>query len=134
MQQHECYLMDGQYDQVGTSGLLQLDHDGRLSFTLDKEAGTRGKLKWLEKALATDGLQDRIEAGERVVVFDTRVEGKKLKWPWNFRGRVFKLTDDGGRSWMVSLVTPGGGLMFLLTSGTGAPEAWKSALAAAGAQ
>lgn len=131
--QLECYLMDGQYDQVGTSGLLQLD-DGRLSFTLDKEAGTRGKLKWIQKALGAEDVHDRVEAGEKVVIFDTVVRGKKLKWPWNFRGRAFKLTDDEGRSWMVSLVTPGGGLMFLLTSGTGLPEQWKSALAEAGAQ
>jgi hypothetical protein len=131
--QHECYLIDGQYDQVGTSGVLELDGE-RLSFTLDKEAGTRGKLKWLEKALDTQNLQDRVQAGEKVVVFETGVQGKKLKWPWNFRGRAFKVTDDNGRTWMVSLVTPGGGLMFLLTTGTGAPEKWKTALAVAGAQ
>jgi hypothetical protein len=131
--QLECYLMDGQYDQVGTSGLLRLEA-GRLSFTLDKEAGTRGKLKWLEKALASENLHDRVQAGEKIVVFDTAVRGKKLKWPWNFRGRVFRVTDDGDRSWLVSLVTPGGGLMFLLTSGTGAPQEWKAALTEAGAQ
>jgi hypothetical protein len=34
---------------------------------------------------------------------------------------------------MVSLVTPGGGLMFILTSGTGLPEEWKAALTDKGA-
>jgi hypothetical protein len=132
--QLQCYLMNGQYDQMGTSGLLELDDGGRLSFTLDKEKGTRGKLKWIEKALGTEGIQEQIEAGEKVVVFDTPVRGKKLKWPWNFRGRVFKVTDDENRSWLVSLVTPGGGGMFLLTSGTGLPKEWKGALAQAGAE
>jgi hypothetical protein len=74
--QLQCYLIDGQYDQVGTSGLFQLE-DGRLRFTLDKDAGTRGKLKWLEKALATENLQDRIQAGEKVVVFETPVSGQE---------------------------------------------------------
>jgi hypothetical protein len=129
----ECYLMDGQYDQVGTGGILRLDDDGRLSFTLDKEAGTRGKLKWIEKALGQPGIHERVEAGEQVVVFDTSVAEKKLKWPWNFRGRAFRIEDDSGRRWMVSLVTPGGGLMFILTSGTGLPEEWKAALTDKGA-
>ena len=128
----ECYLMNGQYDQVGTSGMLRLDESGRLSFTLDKEAGTRGKLTWIQKALGTD-VHERVEAGEKVVVFDTAVQGRKIKWPWNFRGRVLKLDDDSGRSWTVSLVTPGGGLTYILTAGTGLPQEWKAALAEAGA-
>jgi hypothetical protein len=41
------------------------------------DAGTRGKLKWLEKALATENLQDRIQAGEKVVVFETPVSGQE---------------------------------------------------------
>jgi hypothetical protein len=74
-----------------------------------------------------------VEPGEKVVVFDTSVQGKKIKWPWNFRGRVFKVDDDGGRSWTVSLVTPGGGLTYILTAGTGLPQEWKAALSEAGA-
>jgi hypothetical protein len=130
----DCYLMNGQNDQVGTGGTLRLDDSGRLSFTLDKEKGTRGKLKWVEKALSASDVHDRVEAGEKVVVFDTSVRGKKIKWPWNFRGRVFKVDDDEDRSWLVSLVTPGGGLMFILTSGTGLPQEWKAALNGAGAK
>ncbi len=128
----ECYLMNGQYDQVGTSGMLRLDESGRLSFTLDRDAGTRGKLTWIDKALSTSGVRDRVEAGEKVTVFDTSIQGK-IKWPWNFRGRVLKVEDDSGRSWTVSLVTPGGGLMYVLTAGTGLPQEWKAALAGAGA-
>ena len=129
----ECYLMNGQTDQVGTSGMLRLDESGRLSFTLQQDAGTRGKLKWIEKALASSDVHDRVESGEKVVVFDTPVQGKKIKWPWNFRGRVFKIDDDESRSWTVSLVTPGGGLMYVLTAGTGLPQEWKAALSEAGA-
>jgi hypothetical protein len=129
----ECYLMNGQYDQAGTRGMLRLDESGRLSFTLDNAALTRGKLKWIEKALSTSDIHDRVESGEKVVVFDTSVQGKKIKWPWNFRGRVFKVDDDGGRSWTVSLVTPGGGLTYILTAGTGLPQEWKAALSEAGA-
>ncbi len=129
----KCYLMNGQYDQAGTGGMLRLDESGRLSFSLDKDAGTRGKLKWIEKALSASGVQERVESGEKVVVFDTSVQGKKIKWPWNFRGRVFKVDDDDGRSWTVSLVTPGGALTYIFTAGTGLPEKWKAALSAAGA-
>jgi hypothetical protein len=56
---HECYLLDGQYDQVASAGILSLDGQGRLSFTLDKQAGTRGKLRWIEKALGQNDLHDR---------------------------------------------------------------------------
>jgi hypothetical protein len=133
MMELECYLMNSQYDQVGTSGVLRLDESGRLSFTLDKDAGTRGKLTWIGKALSANDVHDRVESGEKIVVFDTSVQGKKIKWPWNFRGRVLKVDDDDGRSWTVSLVTPGGGLMFLLTAGTGLPQEWKAALSEAGA-
>jgi hypothetical protein len=129
----QCYLMNGQTDQVGTSGMLRLDESGRLCFTLDKTAGTRGKLTWIAKALSSGDVHDRVESGEQVVVFDTPVHGKKIKWPWNFRGRVFKIDDDEGRSWTVSLVTPGGGLMYVLTAGTGLPQEWKAALSEAGA-
>jgi hypothetical protein len=130
----ECYLMGGQYHQVGTRGVLSLDDSGQLSFTLDKEAATRGRLKWVEKALGAGDVHDRLESGENVVVFDTSVRGKKLKWPWNFRGRVFRVEDDAGRTWTVSLVTPGGGLMYVLTAGTGLPQEWKAALSEAGAK
>lgn len=129
----KCYVLDGQYDQVGTAGILRLDDQGRLSFTLDKQAGTRGKIKWIEKALGQGDVHDRVESGEQVVLFDTPVAGKKLKWPWNFRGRVFRIEDDAGRRWLISLVSPGGGLMFFLSIGTGLPEKWKAALAEAGA-
>ena len=128
----DCYLMNGTYDQVGTGGRLRLE-ESRLSFTLDKAAGTKGKLKWIEKVLGSNGVADRVEAGEQVVVFETSVEGKKLKWPWSFRGRVFKVTDDSGHSWSVSLVPPGGGAMWLLNSGTGLEKEWKTALSDAGA-
>jgi hypothetical protein len=123
----DCYLMNGTYDQVGTAGRLRLE-EGRLSFTLDKAAGTRGAIKWIDKALGGGGVAARVEAGEQVTVFDTSVEGKKVKWPWNFRGRVFKVTDDSDRSWTVSLVSPGGGAMWFLNAGTGVEKEWKSAL------
>jgi hypothetical protein len=84
----ECYLMNGQYDQAGTRGMLRLEESGRLSFTLDNAVQTRGKLKWIEKALSTSDIHDRVESGEKVVVFDTSVQGKKIKWPWNFRGSL----------------------------------------------
>jgi hypothetical protein len=130
----ECYLINGQNDQVGTRGVLRLEESGRLNFTLDKDSGSRGKLKWVEKALGATDVHDRLESGEEVVVFDTSIQGKKIKWPWNFRGRVFKVEDDEGRSWTVSLVTPGGGLMYVLTAGTGLPQEWKAALSEAGAK
>lgn len=128
----DCYLVNGMYDQVGTGGRLRLE-ESRLSFTLDKAAGTKGKVKWIDKALGSHGVADRVEAGEQVVVFDTSVAGKKLKWPWNFAGRLFKVTDDDGRSWSVSLVPPGGGAMWFLNAGTGLGKEWKAGLSAAGA-
>jgi len=127
-------LMNGQYDQVGTGGMLRLDESARLSFTLHKDFGTRGKLAWIEKALSKSDVHDRVQSGEKVVVFETPVRGRKIKWPWNFRGRVLKVDDDEGRSWTVSLVTPGGGLMYMLTAGTGLPQEWKAALSEAGAE
>jgi hypothetical protein len=59
----ECYLMNGQYDQVGTRGTLRLDGSGRLSFTLDQDTHTRGKLKWIEKALSATDVHDRLAPG-----------------------------------------------------------------------
>jgi hypothetical protein len=35
--------------------MLRLDESGRLSFTLDNNGGTRGRLAWIEKALGTSG-------------------------------------------------------------------------------
>ena len=87
-------------------------------------------------ALDTQGLKERINSGERPVVFDVPVAQVKITWPKSLGGYGFKV-DDASRTWIVTLDYPsGGGISQLIhifkSKGTSKP--WKDALAAAGAR
>jgi hypothetical protein len=116
------------------SGKLVLSEDGRLSFTLDDKAAG-ASLGWLEKAIGTENLKQRIEQGERPVVFDLPIAGRKVSWPKMLGGYAMRIEDDE-RKWIVSLNYPSGGgiwqMINMLSSGK-TSKPWKQGLAAAGA-
>ena len=135
MLERSSWLLQNQINPFPVSGVLSLDDNGRLRFTLDAGAASC-MLGWLEKALDTQGLKERINSGERPVVFDVPVAQVKITWPKSLGGYGFKV-DDGSRTWIVTLDYPsGGGISQLIhifkSKGTSKP--WKDALAAGGAR
>ncbi len=135
MLERSSWLLQNQINPFPVSGVLSLDDEGRLRFTLDAGAANC-MLGWLEKALGTEGLKERINAGERPVVFDLPVAQPTITWPKSLGGYGLKV-EDGSRTWVITLDYPsGGGISQLVhifkSKGTSKP--WKDALAAAGAR
>jgi hypothetical protein len=134
MLEQDSYLLQNQLNPFPISGKLVLADDGHLRFTLDEKAAG-ASLGWLEKVLGADELKSRIEAGERPVVFDVPVAGRKFAWPKSLGGYAMKFEDDQ-RKWIVSLNYPSGGGVWQLINminNRGTAKPWKEALAAAGA-
>lgn len=129
-----AYLLQNQMNLFPISGELELDDSGRIKFTLDQKAAD-ANLGWLEKALGTERLKERIQGGERPVAFDLEVAGRKVTWPASL-ARVGLKIADGERNWIVSLNYPSGGAIWqaanLIRSGK-TSQPWKDALSAAGA-
>jgi hypothetical protein len=118
MRQERVQLQKSKYSNTRTFGTLELN-EGRISFTLDPEQladqlGSRfsgNNWKWIEKAHGTDGIKDRLEAGETVQVFDVPVadvEVKKLSIMSSLTG--FELKTPQG-NWVIvfkQVAHPGG--------------------------
>jgi hypothetical protein len=134
MIEESAYLLQNQLNPFPIAGELELNDQGRLRFSLTKNAA-QTSLGWLEKALGTEDLKTRIEAGEKPVVFDLDISGRKITWPASL-ARVGMKIDDDGRSWFVSLEYPSGGAIWQtlnLIGGGKKSKPWKDAFAAAGA-
>lgn len=134
MLQRRGWLLQSQLNPFPIPGDLSLSDEGRLSFTLDASSA-KSVLGWLEKALGASNLKQRIQSGERPVVFDLPVAGRKIAFPKRLGGYGMRVSDES-RSWIVCLDYPSGGASQLLyifrSSKTSRP--WKEALAAGGAQ
>jgi hypothetical protein len=128
-----AYLLQNQLNPFPIAGRLELDGD-RLRFTLNPAAAD-ANLGWLEKALGADGLKQRIKDGERPVVFDLDVSGRKISWPTSLARIGMKISDQD-RNWLVSLDYPSSGAIWQtmhLIGGGKRSKPWKEALSAAGA-
>ena len=135
MLERRSYLLQNQLNPFPISGILSLDDAGRLRFVLDAAAAS-SSLGWLEKALGTTGLKERISRGEQPVAFDLAVAQRKISWPKSLGNYGMKI-EDQDRTWIVTLDYPSGGgisqiIHMFKSKGTSGP--WKQALAAAGAQ
>jgi hypothetical protein len=131
MLEREAYLLQNQLNLFPIGGKLVLSDDGRLSFTLGALAKD-ASMGWLEKALGTDGLKERIAAGERPVVFDFPLAGHKVSWPVSLGGYGMKIEGED-RQWIVSLDYPSSGAVWQTISiikARGTSKPWKQALAA----
>ncbi len=134
MLEQDSYLLQNQMNPFPVSGKLLLDDRGELSFALDEKAAG-ASLGWLEKATGSEGLKARIQAGERPVVFNLRVSGRKISWPKTLGGYAMKIEADD-RKWIVSLNYPSGGgiwQMINMAKSGGTTKPWKQALKEAGA-
>lgn len=133
MLERKSYLIQNQLNPFPISGVLSLSDDGRLRFTLDAGAADCF-LGWLEKALATTGLKERIRSGERPVVFDLPIAQRKIRWPKSLLGYGMKIDDDQ-RNWVVTLIYPSDnsiwGLVNMVKNRRTA-KPWKDAFSAAG--
>lgn len=132
MLEQDSYLLQNQLNPFPISGQLVLDDDGRLSFTLDANAAVAA-LGWLEKALDTDGLKERVNGGERPVAFELPVAGRKISWPKSLGGYGMKIEDER-RNWIVTLNYPSGGGIWQLINlikSKGTAKPWRDAFAAA---
>jgi hypothetical protein len=99
--------LQNQMNPFPISGRLTLGDDGRLTFALDEKAAG-ASLGWLEQAIGAEGLKERINSGERPVVFDFPVADCKIAWPKMLGGYAMKI-DSEDRKWIVSLNYPSGG-------------------------
>jgi hypothetical protein len=131
--QRQGWLLQNQMNPFPISGQLVLSDDGRLSFTLDASSA-QARLGWLEKALGTSNLKERIEGGEQPGVFDLPVAGRKVAFPMRLGGYGMTIADES-RSWTVCLDYPSGGAsqIFYIMKGKKTSKPWKDALAAGGA-
>ncbi|MGO8875233.1 MAG: hypothetical protein ACLQNG_05630 [Acidimicrobiales bacterium] len=135
MLERPSWLLQNQINPFPVSGVLSLDDNGRLRFTLDAGAASC-MLGWLEKALDTQGMKERVNNGERPVVFDLPVAQQQITWPKSLGGYGLKV-DDGSRTWIITLDYPSGGGISQLShifKSKGTSKPWKDALAAAGAR
>jgi hypothetical protein len=134
MIEESAYLLQNQLNPFPIAGELELGDDGRLRFSLTKNAAD-ASLGWLEKALGADDLKARIEGGEKPVVFDLELSGRKITWPASL-ARVGMKIEDNGRNWFVSLEYPSGGAIWQtlnLIGGGKKSKPWKDAFTAGGA-
>jgi hypothetical protein len=135
LQQDTAYLLKSQLNPFPVAGTLVLSDEGRLSFTLG-EAAAGAALGWVEKATGEKDLKDRLKAGERPVVFDLAIAGRKISWPKTLGNYGMKFDGDD-RTWIVSLNYPSGGGIWQLVNmvnSKGTSKPWKDAFAAAGAK
>lgn len=134
MREESAYLLQNQLNPFPVVGELTLE-DGRLRFTLvAKAAGAN--LGWLEKATGQANLKARLQDGERPMVFDLDLQGRKVSWPASLGKVAMKVVDDD-RNWIVSLDYPSGGALWQTLNMLGAKsrtKPWKAALASAGAR
>lgn len=133
IREDKAWLLQSRINPLPAPGALSLQ-DGRISFSLDAEAGPEA-LAWLGPALGDDDVASRVEAGETVVVFDHSLGDCAVTWPITGGGAVM-IVRSPGRKWVVSYDPPSpGGLstpMGLFT-GRRRAKAWKKALAESGA-
>ncbi|MDQ6803466.1 MAG: hypothetical protein M3065_00550 [Actinomycetota bacterium] len=134
MLEQDSFLLQNQLNPFPISGKLVLDDHGQLSFALDEKAAG-ASLGWLEKAIGTDGLKQRISGGERPVVFSLPVSGAKISWPKTLGGYAMKI-EAPDRKWIVSLNYPSGGAIWQtinMVKGGSTSKPWKQAFKEAGA-
>ena len=127
-----AWLMQSKVNPFPIAGDLAL-RDGRLTFDLGALAG-EASLGWLEKELGSEGLKERLKAGETVRTFDFGVDEVDVSWPKLYGGAWMQIAPkDGGRTWIVAYDYPSGGSIgqtMSLFSGRKKSKAWKQALGA----
>src|SRR5947209_13088874 len=121
-----AYLLKSKLNPFPVMGDLELTDD-RLRFTLGAMAG-EAVLGWVEEALDTTNLTERLRGGESVVAFDLPRAGLDVAWPKQFMGSGLELTPPEGRSWLVTLTYPSGGLFTTYKTMRERPtfKAWKA--------
>jgi len=134
IREDKAWLLQSRINPFPVSGALSLG-DGRISFTLDEEAGD-ASVGWLEKELDLENIVSRIRSGETVVAFDYALADCAVTWPITGGGAMMIVRTPGGRKWVVSYDFPSAGSISQRVSAfTGRNKAreWKKALAEAGA-
>jgi hypothetical protein len=134
IREDKAWLLQSRINPFPVSGALSLS-DGRISFTLDEDAGD-ASVAWLEKELGLEDIAALVRSGETVVAFDYALTDCAVTWPITGGGAMMIVRTPGGRKWVVSYDYPSGGsisqTMSLFTGRSKARE-WKKALAEAGA-
>lgn len=130
IREDKAWLLRSRFNPSPVSGVLDV-RDGQISFVLD-EAAAETQLEWVESALATDGLRDRLGAGEEVVVFRCDLADCHVTWPITGGGSTMVVgTPD--RRWVITPDIPSGGAVMQTLgaiSGRSRARQWKMALAA----
>jgi hypothetical protein len=94
-----AWLLRSRWSPFAIPGTLELSA-GRLTFTLER-AASGSRLGWLEERLGVGDLGPRLEAGERVVVFDHALSDCTVSWPLTAGGGQMVVEAPPDR-WVVS--------------------------------
>ena len=131
VREDRAWLLRNRFSPFPIAGRISLT-DGVITFTLDAEAAD-ASLGWLESALETDGLEERIRSGEEVVVFSAPLGESEVSWPITGGGAMM-IVEEAGRRWVISHDYAVGGAVLQtlnIITGRGRARTWKRALAAA---
>jgi hypothetical protein len=140
MLQEGVQLRKSKYSNTAAFGTLEL-RDGRISFTLDPVIAGKlggkfaaGNWRWIEEALGTSGIKERLDAEEAVEVFNVPASGVEVKTGMFVSWTGFELKTSEA-NWVIDFKRvglPGPG-----PSGMGGAraqmKAWKQAIADAAA-
>ena len=129
--EESAWLLRSRVNPLAISGSLELA-DGRISFVLDADSAADARLDWLEERLGTSGLRDRLEAGERMVVFNHPLADCQISWPLTGGGSQM-VVEAPDRHWIVSHDEPSVTKFAQLIGARRRARDWKEALAEAGA-
>ncbi|QXC59533.1 hypothetical protein KSP35_14185 [Aquihabitans sp. G128] len=125
-----AWLLKSKVNPFPVGGELAFQ-DGRLTFELGALAG-EAFVGWVEEELGTEGLADRLKAGEKVKAFDHGLDEVEVSWPKLYAGAWMQVEPKGGgRTWLVAYDYPSGGSIgqtLSLMSGRKKGKAWKKAL------
>ena len=134
IREDKAWLLQSRINPFPVPGALSLG-DGRISFTLDEDAG-EASVDWLEKELGVEDIASLVRSGEPVIAFDYALDDCAVTWPITGGGAMMIVRTPGGRKWVVSYDYPAGGALsqrMSVFSGRSKAREWKKALAEAGA-
>jgi hypothetical protein len=135
VREDRAWLLRNRFSPFPVAGKISLV-EGLITFTLDPSAAD-GSLTWLEEAMGTEGLAEKVRDGEPVTVFSLPLEDCEISWPITGGGAMMLIDAGPGGRWVVSHdYAVGGAVLQTLNVITGRNRArtWKKALAAAEAR
>ncbi len=129
VREDHAWLLKSRVNPLPVPGSLSLS-DTRITFTITGSA-TDAPLDWLESMPGLDGVGQRVQAGQEVVVFECELADCAVTWPITGGGGIM-IVRTPAQKWVLSYEHPTGRARhpaFSLISGRRRARDWKQALA-----